>query len=76
MKLGKLLSVAAIVSLVATPVAAQQAQAERLPAPVSETERGGMGMPAIGWVIALLIAAGVALVILGDDKEDDAPVSP
>ena len=45
----------------------------RQAAPVGENEQlGGAGV--IGWVIALAVAAGVALVIIDDDEED--PVSP
>ena len=48
---------------------------DRAPAASDEAmELGQMGT--LGWVIALAIAAGVILVIVSDDDEDDAPMSP
>jgi uncharacterized protein YmfQ (DUF2313 family) len=67
-------TVAATLALVGTASAsaAGDSIAARQVANVNEAEQlGGMGM---GWLIAVLVAAGVALVIIEDD--DDEPASP
>jgi hypothetical protein len=61
----------AAVTLVATPAVAQ---ASRTGAPVDEAEAfdGGSAVP---WILALVMAVGAALILL-DDNDDNAPVSP
>jgi len=66
--------VAATLALVGTASASAAGDriAARQSADVGESEQiGGMGL---GWLIAVLVAAGVALVIIEDD--DDSPASP
>lgn len=57
----------------ASASAANENIAVRQAADIGEGEQlGGMG---IGWIIGVLVAAGVALVII-EDEDDDDPVSP
>lgn len=73
MTIRKALSSAVAASLVigaAASAASVGAETLRQPANVEEAENlGGIG---IGWIVALVVAAGVALVII----EDDEPSSP
>jgi hypothetical protein len=72
MKSAKLLTALAIVGVATAPVAAQQAPIDRSASPVASSEKlRGAGL---GWLIALAVALGVALVIISDDE--DAPTSP
>ena len=67
-------TMAATLALVGTASASAAGDniAARQAADVNEGEQlAGMGM---GWLIAVLVAAGVALVIIEDD--DDEPASP
>jgi len=77
MTLRKGLSALVATSLVfggaASAAAAGAADSLRQPARVAESENLAGG-GAIGWIIAALVAAGVALVIVEDDS--DEPVSP
>ncbi|WAT19087.1 hypothetical protein OZN62_05845 [Aurantiacibacter sp. MUD11] len=70
-------TVAASVALIATPVLAQGAAAERDAAPVEQAEQGGGGTDE-GTILAILaaiaIAAGIAVALGGDD--DTLPTSP
>lgn len=54
-------------SAIAAPVDARDA------APVFEGENAGF--QGLGWLIALIVAAGVVAVVVADDDEDE-PVSP
>tara|TARA_B100000953_G_scaffold91690_1_gene74742 strand:+ start:1245 stop:1472 length:228 start_codon:yes stop_codon:yes gene_type:complete len=75
MRLGKVLTAAAAVSLVATPALAQAAPSvERIGASQSEDSElaGGSGI-----IIAVLAAAAViAAIVVAVDGGDDEPVSP
>jgi len=77
MTLRKGLSALVATSLVfggtASAAAAGAADSLRQPARVAEGEELA-GAGAVGWIIAALVAAGVALVIIEDDE--DEPASP
>ena len=75
MKTLKNLSAALVgASLIASPVVASAAPviAERAGATVEGEQLGGLGF---GWIIAALVAIGVAVIIISDEDETD-PVSP
>ncbi|QZH74768.1 MAG: hypothetical protein JY451_14080 [Erythrobacter sp.] len=46
----------------------------RTSAPIAESELAGM--KGLGWLLGLLILAGVVIVVVGDADEDEPPVSP
>lgn len=74
---GKVLTSLAAISLVATPVAAQEAEIERSAAVIGEAEgiagENG-GLLAMFAVIAIIV--GVAIVVSTDDDLEEAPTSP
>lgn len=72
MTIRKALSALVATSLVLGGTAAVAAESLRQPAAITESEElsGGFG---IGWIIALAVAAGVALVIIEDDDEAESP---
>ena len=74
MMIRKALSAVIATSLVfggTAAAAAVCAEALRQPAAIGEGEElAGVGM---GWLIALAVAAGVALVIIEDDDDSESP---
>lgn len=71
---GVLMAGLSSVGLLVAPIAAQAA--DRVAAPVEDTEAFG-GASSIGWILALLVAAGTIAVIVSDsDDDDEEPVSP
>lgn len=74
MKIRKALTALVATSLLfggAASAAALGENALRQPAALGDSEQlGGAG---IGWIIALVVAAGVAIVIIEDDEEPESP---
>lgn len=70
MTIRKALSAIVATSLIFGGTAAVAAGADTLRQPAAIGEAEELGGGGIGWIIALAVAAGVALVIIEDDDEE------
>lgn len=73
--LSALLATSLVIGSTAAAAATGVSEGIRQSAAIAEAEELGAGGIGIGWIIALVVAAGVALVIIEDDDDED-PVSP
>ncbi|MDE1466963.1 hypothetical protein [Aurantiacibacter sp. D1-12] len=75
---GKVLAGVAAISLVAAPVAAQEASIERSAAAITQGEglegENSTGLLAMLAVIAIIVTT--AIIVSDDDDADDQPTSP
>lgn len=71
-----LTTAAAVIALTATPVFAQEASIDRLPAPVDAQGEQLEGQSGLIWALLAAAAIMAGIIIALEDSEEDLPTSP